>query len=152
MESESQRNESLSISELREGRGLSAGLSSALQRGGVPPWPYECACAWHPGISESSQGVIPLPKRPPDYRNRPSARTAPGLGCSPFSHPPTSPHPRLPGMFLQEQGRLISFREVPRRVMSPLRNPRLWEALVTSFLPALLTVPSSPGKGTGAGA
>lgn len=52
MESESQRNESLSVSELREERGLSAGLSSVLQRGGVPPWPYGCSCVWHPGISE----------------------------------------------------------------------------------------------------
>lgn len=39
MESESQRNESLSVSELGEGRGLSAGLSSVLQRGGVPHGP-----------------------------------------------------------------------------------------------------------------
>lgn len=67
MESESQRNESLSISELREGRGQSAGLSSVLQRGGVPPWPSGCSCAWHPGISESSECVIPLPKSAPDW-------------------------------------------------------------------------------------
>lgn len=51
MESESQRNESLSISELREGRGQSAGLSSvfltARRSASVALWVLLCLASGH---------------------------------------------------------------------------------------------------------
>lgn len=60
---------------------------------------------------------------------RPSGRTAPGRVQAPdwAAIPSSSALPTLAwhADFLQEQGRPVAFRKVPRRVMSPLSNPRL---------------------------
>lgn len=102
-----------------------------------------------------------LHSSPPLLRaaERPSGRTAPGrvqprrLGCNSFRLCPS--HSRFAWRvdILQEQGPLLSGKcLVGSCDHSETPDSPAGEALVTSFFSALLTVPSSLGKGTGADA